>query len=92
MEDEHIGRRGEVYIGGGDQHSFGGNFNNAINTPTINWGSGNTADYVVNLGSEPKGNIYGVNSLINFAPFSRFSGTTSQRFSTPTGPDRTRGR
>jgi hypothetical protein len=86
IEDQHMGGGGEVYLGGGQQHWFGGNFNNAISTPTINWGSGNTSDFVTNLGSEPKGNVYGVNSLINFAPFSKFSGTTSQRFSSPTGP------
>jgi hypothetical protein len=86
IEDQHMGGGGEVYIGGADQHWIGGNFNNAINTPAINWGTGNTADFVTDLGSEPKGNIYGTNSLINFAPFSRFSGTTSQRFSSATGP------
>jgi hypothetical protein len=86
IEDQHMGGGGEVYIGGGGQHWFGGNFNNAINTPTINWGTGNTADFVANLGSEPKGNIYGTNSLINFAPFSRFSGNTSQAFGSATGP------
>ena len=41
---------------------------------------------MTNLGSEPKGNVYGTNSLINFGPFSKFSGTTSQRFGTPSGP------
>ena len=86
IEDQHMGGGGEVYIGGAQQHWFGGNFNNAISTPTINWGTGNTSDYVTNLGSEPKGNVYGVNSLINFGPFSKFSGTTSQRFSSPYGP------
>jgi hypothetical protein len=86
IEDQHMGGGGEVYIGGGQQHWFGGNFNNAITTPTINWGSGNTTDFVANLGSEPKGNVYGSNSLINFAPFTRFSGTTAQRFGTGTGP------
>jgi hypothetical protein len=86
IEDQHMGGGGEVYIGGADQHWIGGNFNNAINTPAINWGTGNTSDYVSNLGSDPRGNIYGVHSLINFAPFSRFSGTTSQRFGSPTGP------
>jgi hypothetical protein len=86
IEDQHMGGGGEVYIGGSQQHWFGGNFNNAITTPTIVWGSGNTSDFVTNLGSEPKGNIYGTNSLINFAPLNRFSGTTSQRFSSPTGP------
>ncbi len=86
IEDQHMGGGGEVYIGGGSQHWFGGNFNNAISTPTIVWGRGNTSDFVANLGSEPKGNVYGMNSLINFAPFSKFSGTTSQRFSSPTGP------
>ncbi len=86
IEDQHMGGGGEVYIGGAQQHWIGGNFNNAISTPTINWGTGNTSDYVTNLGSEPKGNIYGVNSLINYGPFSKFSGTTSQRFSSPYGP------
>ncbi len=81
IEDQHMGGGGEVFIGGAEQHWFGGNFNNAISTPTINWGTGNTTEYVANLGSEPKGNVYGVNSLINFGPFSKFSGTTSQRFS-----------
>ena len=84
--DQHMGGGGEVYIGGGQQHWVSGNFNNAVSTPTINWGRGNTADYVTNLGSEPKGNVYGTNSFINFAPFIKFSGTTSQVFSSPTGP------
>ena len=30
MEDQHMGGGGEVYIGGAQQHWFGGNFNNAI--------------------------------------------------------------
>ena len=34
----------------------------------------------------PKGNVYSVNSLINFGWGSKFSGTTSQAFSSPTGP------
>jgi hypothetical protein len=58
IEDQHMGGGGEVYIGGGEQHWFGGNFNNAISTPTIVWGWGNTSDFVSNLGSEPKGNVY----------------------------------
>jgi hypothetical protein len=86
IEDQHMGGGGEVYIGGGQQHWFGGNFNNSTTTPVVNFGTGNTAEYVTGLGSEPKGNVYGTNSLINFAPFSNFSGTTSQRFSTATGP------
>lgn len=86
IEDQHMGGGGEVYIGGGEQHWFGGNFNNAISTPTINWGWGNTSDFVANLGSEPKGNVYGTNSLLNFAPFNKFSGTTSQRFGSASGP------
>ena len=81
-----MGGGGEVYIGGAQQHWIGGNFNNAITTPAINWGTQNTADYVANLGSEPKGNVYSVNSLINFGWGSKFSGTTSQAFSSPTGP------
>ena len=86
IEDQHMGGGGEVYIGGAQQHWIGGNFNNAITTPAINWGTQNTADYVANLGSEPKGNVYSVNSLINFGWGSKFSGTTSQAFSSPTGP------
>jgi len=30
--------------------------------------------------------VYGTNSLLNFAPFSKFSGTTSQRFGSASGP------
>jgi len=86
MQDQHMGGGGEVYIGGGQQHWLGGNFNNSITTPTINWGTGNTGDFITNLGSEPKGNINGTNSLLNFAPWTRFSGTTSQRFGSPNGP------
>jgi hypothetical protein len=86
IEDQHMGGGGEVYIGGEQQHWLGGNFNNAITTPTINWGTGNTGDFITNLGSEPKGNVYGTNSLLNFAPFSRFSGTTAQRYGSPSGP------
>jgi hypothetical protein len=86
IEDQHMGGGGEVYIGGQQQHWIGGNFNNAVGTPAINWGTQNTADFVANLGSEPKGNVYGTNSLINFGWGSRFSGTTAQAFSTPTGP------
>ena len=86
IEDQHMGGGGEVYIGGGQQHWLGGNFNNAVTTPAINWGIGNTGDFITNLGSEPKGNVYGINSLMNFAPFSRFSGTTAQRYGSPNGP------
>ena len=38
------------------------------------------------LGQEPKGNVYSVNALINYGWGSDFNGTTSQSFSTPTGP------
>ena len=86
IEDQHMGGGGEVWIGGGEQHWIGGNFNNGSPAPVVNFGTGNTADYVTGLGSEPKGNVYGTNALINFAPLSKFSGTTSQRFSTATGP------
>jgi hypothetical protein len=86
IEDQHMGGGGEVWIGGGQQHWIGGNFNNAPTNPVINWGWGNTADYATGLGSEPKGDVYGANALINWAPFSNFSGTTSQSFSTATGP------
>jgi hypothetical protein len=86
IEDQHMGGGGEFYIGGNQQHWIGGNFNNAVSTPAIVFGTQNTADYVANLGSEPKGNSYGSNSLINYGWGNRFSGTTSQAFSTPTGP------
>ncbi len=86
IEDQHMGGGGEYYIGGNQQHWIGGNFNNAISTPAIVWGTQNTGDYVTTLGSEPKGNSYGSNTLINFGWGNRFSGTTSQAFSTPTGP------
>ncbi len=42
IEDQHMGGGGEVYIGGAQQHWFGGNFNNAISTPVIAFGSQNT--------------------------------------------------
>ena len=41
---------------------------------------------VANLGAEPRSNTYGASTLINFGWGSKFSGTTSQAFSTPTGP------
>jgi hypothetical protein len=81
-----MGGGGEVYIGGAQQHWIGGNFNNAVSTPVVNFGTQNTADFATNLGSEPKGNVYSVNSLINYGWGSKFSGTTSQAFSSPTGP------
>jgi hypothetical protein len=86
IEDQHMGGGGEVYIGGAQQHWIGGNFNQASNAPAINFGSQNTTDYVTTLGQEPKGNVYGTNSLINFGWGSKFSGTTSQAFSAPYGP------
>ena len=86
IEDQHMGGGGEVYIGGAQQHWFGGNFNNSTATPTVNFGSQNTADFVTNLGSEPKSNVYSGSSLINYGWGSKFSGTTSQAFSNPTGP------
>ncbi len=42
--------------------------------------------HVTTLGQEPKGNVYSVNALINYGWGSDFNGTTSQSFSTPTGP------
>jgi hypothetical protein len=86
IEDQHMGGGGEVYIGGGQQHWFGGNFNNAISTPVIAFGSQNTAMRVTNLGAEPKGNVYGANSLINYGYGNDFSGTTAQAFGTGSGP------
>ena len=35
IEDQHMGGGGEVYIGGAQQHWFGGNFNNASSTPVV---------------------------------------------------------
>ena len=49
IEDMHMGGGGEVYIGGAQQHWIGGNFNQAINTPAINWG---TPEYL-RYGREP---------------------------------------
>jgi hypothetical protein len=86
IEDMHMGGGGEVYIGGAQQHWIGGNFNNGPVAPAINFGSQNTAEHVTTLGQEPKGNVYSVNALINFGWGSDFNGTTSQSFSTPTGP------
>ena len=86
IEDQHMGGGGEVYIGGGQQHWFGGNFNNAVTTPVIVFGSQNTASGITDVGSEPKGNVYSANSLINYSWGNDFSGTTAQAFSTPTGP------
>jgi hypothetical protein len=84
--DQHMGGGGEVYLGGAQQHWISGNFNNAPSTPTLNFGSGNTADYVTNLGSDPKGTTYGTNSFINWGFLTRFSGTTNQAFSQGYGP------
>jgi hypothetical protein len=86
IEDMHMGGGIEVYIGGNQQHWIGGDFNQAANLPAIVFGNQNTADFVAILGSEPKGNIYSQNALINYGWGSKFSGTTSQAFSTPTGP------
>jgi hypothetical protein len=86
IEDQHMGGGGEIYIGGGQQHWIGGNFNNGPVAPAINFGNQNTADFVTTLGQEPKSNVYSVGSLINYGWGSKFSGTTSQSFSTPTGP------
>ena len=84
--DQHMGGGGEVYLGGYAQHWYGGNFNNSPGMPAINFGSSNTADLVANLGSEPKSNVYGVGSLINFQPNSKFSGTTAQVYGNASGP------
>lgn len=82
----HMGGQGEVYIGGGQQHFQGGNFNQSAQAPAINFGVLNTADLVSGLGSEPKGNVYGTNALINFGFGSKFSGQTSQLDGSFTGP------
>lgn len=84
--DMHMGGPTEVYMGGGAQHWFGGNFNNNSLLPAINWGQGNTSDLVSTLGTEPKSNTYGSSALINFNYDSKFSGTTAQAFSNPGGP------
>lgn len=86
IHGQHMGGGGEVAIGGGSQHWLGGNFNNSPALPAINYGAGNTSDWVANLGSEPKSNVYGTGSLINFDPNSRFSGTTAQAYGSPSGP------
>lgn len=86
IEDQHMGGNGEVYVGGAGQHWIGGNFNNSAILPLVNWGTGNTSDYSSTLGAEPKSNIYGASSLINYGYYSRFSGTTAQAFGSPGGP------
>lgn len=86
IEDQHMGGGGEVYVGGYAQHWIGGNFNNNAADPLLNFGYGNTSDYSTTLGLEPKGNSYGINSLIDFGFESAWSGQTAQSFSSPTGP------
>jgi hypothetical protein len=86
IEDQHMGGGGEVYVGGGQQHWFGGNFNNASSTPVVVFGSQNSSMRVTNLGGEPKGNVYGTNTLINYGWGNDFSGTTAQAFGTGSGP------
>lgn len=86
IEDQHMGGGGEVYIGGGQQHWIGGNFNQTSSAPAVVFGSQNTSEGVTTLGSEPKGNVYGVNTLINLNYGNDFNGTTAQVFSSPTGP------
>jgi hypothetical protein len=85
IEDQHMGGGGEVYIGGGQQHWFGGNFNNAVSTPVIVFGNQNSAMRVANMGSEPKGNVYSANTPINFGWGNDMSGQTAQAFGS-TGP------
>jgi len=84
--DQHMGGAGEVYIGGGNQHWIGGNFNQSAGAPVVNWGSGNTSDGSSILGQEPKSNIYGTGALIDFGLQSKWSGQSAQAFGTPTGP------
>ena len=86
IEDQHMGGGGEVDIGGNQQHWFGGNFNNSAVLPAIVWSYQNSSQRSTNLNSEPKGNVYGTNSLINFNYGNDFSGTTSQAFGSPGGP------
>lgn len=86
IEDQHMGGGGEVYIGGGQQHWFGGNFNNSVAIPAVVFGNQNTATRATNLGAEPKGNVYGANSLVNFGYGNDFSGTTAQAFGAASGP------
>ena len=86
IEDQHMGGGGEVYIGGAQQHWFGGNFNNATSTPVVIFGSQNSSMRVTNLGGEPKGKVYGTNTLINYGYGNDFSGTTAQAFGSGSGP------
>ncbi len=86
IEDQHMGGGGEVYIGGAQQHWFGGNFNNAVEWPVVVFGNQNSTMRVTTLGSEPKGNVYSANSLINYGWGNDFSGTTAQAFGSPSGP------
>lgn len=71
------GGGGEVYIGGDNWHFFAGQFNNNGGPPIINYADGATFDYVGRIGSEPIGNVYGVNQFINWGPRTRAYGRTS---------------
>lgn len=68
------GGLGEVYIGGGNWHFLGGQFNNNGGPPIINYGDGTTFDYVGRIGSDPVGNTYGVNQFITWGPRTRAYG------------------
>lgn len=86
IEDQHMGGGGEVYIGGAQQHWFGGNFNQSSTSPAINFGFQNTSADVTNLGQGVRSNVYGTGALINFGEEANFLGQTDNVFGTPTGP------
>jgi hypothetical protein len=84
--DQHMGGGGEVYIGGANQHWDAGNFDNSPQVPVVVFGQQNTSSGSTTVGSEPKGNVYSLNSLINYNYGNDFTGTTAQAFGSPTGP------
>lgn len=86
IEDQHMGGQGEFYMGQGPQHWIGGNFNQSPGAPAINFGFGNTSDYSTLLGQEPKSNVYGQTSLVNFGEFGNFTGTTANANASAGGP------
>ena len=86
IEDQHMGRGRRGLYRRRAAALVWGEFQHFHLHPDDQLGPQNTADYVANLGSEPKGNVYSANSLINFGWGRNFSGTTSQAFSMPSGP------
>lgn len=88
-DDMHMGGGGENIVGGTNQHWRGGNFNNTAFFPTINYGSGNSADYGTLLVTSPAlSNTYGSSGLIDYGNNSNWLGLTGNSGQTgPFGPN-----